>query len=88
MTLLVPLIFAGFCPIAAAELDPFPDVTFKVFSDFISNNFSSKISLATVLTVLFAFTSNLDLLNLHCCQQNPQNADEQNQSVTMHYLGL
>jgi len=49
MTLFVLLIFAGFCPIAAAaELDPFPDVTFKVFSDFISNNFSSKISLATV----------------------------------------
>jgi hypothetical protein len=57
----VLLIFAGFCPIAAAaELDPFPDVTFKVFSDFISNNFSSKISLATVLTVLFTLTSNPD----------------------------
>jgi len=83
MTLFVLLIFAGFCPIAAAaELDPFPDVTFKVFSDFISNNFSSKISLATVLTVLFTLTSNPDLLNLHCRQQNPQNANERNQSVT------
>ena len=31
MTLFVLLIFAGFCPIAAAaELDPFSDVTFKV----------------------------------------------------------
>ena len=75
--------FAAFCPVAtAAELDPFPNVTFKVFSGFINNNFSSKISLATVLTVLFTLTSNPDLFNLHCRQQNPQNADEQNQSMT------
>ena len=72
------LIFAVFCPIATtARLDTFPDITFKVFSDFISNNFSSKISLATVLTVLFTLTINPDLFNLHCHQQNPQNADEQ-----------
>ena len=39
-------------------------------------------SLVTVLTVLFTLTSNPDLFNLHCHQQNPQNADERNQSMT------
>lgn len=77
------LLFAGLCPTAvASDLDHFPDVTFKVFSDFINGNFSSKISLATVLTVLFTLTSNSELLNLHARQQNPQNPTEINQVVT------
>jgi hypothetical protein len=80
---LIILLFAGLCPTAvASDLDPFSDVTFKVFSDFINGNFSSKISLATVLTVLFTLTSNSELLNLNAHQQNSQNATEVNQFVT------
>ena len=45
--------------------DHFPDVTFKVFSEFVIQNFSSQVSLATVLLVLFSLTENPDLLNLH-----------------------
>jgi len=54
----------------------FPDISFKVFNDFIAQNFSSKITLATVLMLLFTTVENPDLLNLHQCQQNPQLSDE------------
>jgi len=58
-------------PIASANPDytPFPNVTFKVFNDFVKTHFSSHVSLATVLTVLFTMTNNKDLLNLHAHQQ-------------------
>ena len=48
----------------------FPDITFKVFSDFIQNHFSSKITLTQVLLVLFTVTDNTDLLSLHARQQH------------------
>jgi hypothetical protein len=48
---------------------PFPDIPFKSFSQFISQNFSSKISLSTVLVIMFSLTENPDLLNLHARQQ-------------------
>jgi hypothetical protein len=54
----------------------FPDITFKVFNNFVEQNFSSKITLSTVLMLLFTITENIDLLNLHQRQQNPQLADE------------
>ncbi|KAF8816586.1 hypothetical protein BYT27DRAFT_7076963 [Phlegmacium glaucopus] len=54
----------------------FPDITFKVFNNFVEHNFSSKITLSTVLMLLFTITENVDLLNLHQWQQNPQLADE------------
>ena len=57
---------------AHSDHDPFPDVTFKIFSDFVQNHFSSRVSLATVLTLVFTMTSNPDLLNLHACQQHPK----------------
>lgn len=47
----------------------FPDIPFKSFSQFISQNFSSKISLSTALVILFSLTENPDLLNLHARQQ-------------------
>lgn len=47
----------------------FPDITFKAFSEFIGQNFSSKTSLSTVLVILFSLTENPDLLNLHARQQ-------------------
>ena len=58
-------------PVAYASQvgSPFPDIPFKTFSQFIGENFSSKISLSTVLVILFSLTENPDLLNLHARQQ-------------------
>jgi len=56
---------------AASGHNPFSDITFQVFFQFIEQNFSSKVSLATVLVVLFTTTGNPDLFNLHAGQQNP-----------------
>jgi hypothetical protein len=60
-----------YLPIVAAssEQQSFPDITFKVFNDFVSQHFSSRVSLATVLLVLFSLTENPDLLNLHSRQK-------------------
>ena len=66
------------CPGASAmqSEQAFPDISFKVFSDFVAQNFSSKITLATVLMLFFTMVENTDLLNLHRRQQNPQLPDE------------
>ena len=56
---------------AMPEEHGFPDLTFKAFNEFIKANFSSIVSLATVLLVLFTMTENPDLLNLHAWQNNP-----------------
>lgn len=61
---------------------PFPNIRFSAFAEFIENNFSSRITLATVLTLLFSLTNNTDLLNLHCCQQHPRYHGEKRQEVT------
>ncbi|PPQ92906.1 LOW QUALITY PROTEIN: hypothetical protein CVT25_009044 [Psilocybe cyanescens] len=55
----------------ASEEQLFPNITFKLFSEFVSQNFSSQVSLTTVLVVLFSLTENSDLLNLHGRQKNP-----------------
>jgi hypothetical protein len=65
---------------ARSGQQPFPDITFKVFSDFITQNFSSRISLATVLLVLFSLTENPDLLNLHSRRKTPLLNGENQQS--------
>ena len=52
--------------------DPFPAISFRIFSQFIEQNFSSKISLGAVLMVMFTLMENPDLLNLHARQQNPK----------------
>ena len=62
--------------------DPFPDVTFKVFSKFVTQNFSSQVSLATVLLVLFSLTENPDLLNLHSRQKRSYVQGEKNQTTS------
>ena len=49
--------------------DSFPNITFKIFNEFIKQNFSSDISLSTVLVILFSLIENPDLLNLHARQQ-------------------
>jgi hypothetical protein len=64
----------AFLPIVAAVPDEgqFPNIPFKVFSQFVQENFSSRITLSQVLLVLFTITDNHDLLNLHARQQNPR----------------
>jgi hypothetical protein len=64
MLALIPVTYA----MPAGE-NPFPDITFKEFSQFIGQHFSSKISLSSVLVILFSLTENPDLLNLHARQQ-------------------
>jgi hypothetical protein len=66
-------ILMAFFPVVAAtkDHDPLSGITFRVFSEFVEQNFSSRISLSSVLVVLFTMTSNPDLLNLHARQQNP-----------------
>jgi len=54
---------------AASEFRPFPEMTFLSFSQFIQKNFSSNISLSTVLLMLFTMTENPDFLSLHARQQ-------------------
>lgn len=63
-----------FLPVATAlpEESSFPDLSFKVFSNFIKNNFAAEITLSQVLLSLFTLTENPDLLNLHTRQQNPK----------------
>src|SRR6267154_6564643 len=51
--------------------DPFSGITFRTFSEFVEQHFSSRISLTTVLIVLFTMTNNSDVLNLHAHQQHP-----------------
>jgi len=77
--MLSPLMVLLFlCPGAFAmqKEHAFPDITFKAFNAFVEQNFSSKITLTTVLMLLFTITENTDLLNLHQWQQNPQLSDE------------
>ena len=59
---------------------PFPDISFNAFNKFVSKNFSSEISLSTVLLLLFTMTENPDLLNLHARQKHPQCTAEIKQS--------
>jgi hypothetical protein len=67
-------LFFAFLPFVSASSSQtsFPNIPFRVFSDFVTHEFDSNISLTTVLTVLFTLTSNTDLLNLHARQQHPR----------------
>lgn len=67
------ILLIGFLPTVSAkpEHTVFSDITFRAFSEFVESHFSSRISLAAVLVVLFTTTSNTDLFNLHARQQNP-----------------
>ena len=61
---------------AVSSQSPFPDILFKDFSSVIESTLGSKVTLATVLTVLLTLTENPDLLNLHFCQQHPTESGE------------
>ena len=81
---LVVLFELSCIPVASAASDhnPFPNVEFKVFSDFILQQFDHRVTLATVLTVLFSITSNPDLFGLHARQQHPKAPGEIMQSTS------
>ena len=68
-----------FAPIvsAAPSTQAFPDIPFSIFNDFVQETFGSKISLATVLVLLFSMTENPELLNLHARQQHPIKGENQ-----------
>ena len=83
MLALIPVTYA----MPAGE-HPFPDITFKEFSQFIGQHFSSKISLSTVLVILFSLTENPDLLNLHARQQYVQCVGENQIALSGWMKGL
>ena len=80
------LLASLFLPTVAAmpnlKESAFPDLTFKVFSEFIFSHFSSQVSLATVLVLLFTMTENPELLSLHARQQNPKYSEENHVQVS------
>ena len=80
------LLASLFLPTVAAmpnlKESSFPDLTFKVFSEFIFSHFSSQVSLATVLVLLFTMTENPELLSLHARQQNPKYSEENHVQVS------
>jgi hypothetical protein len=67
---------------ATPATSPFASISFSAFSEFIEDQFSSKISLATVLILLSTMAENTDLLNLHARQQNPCQPGEMKQTIT------
>ncbi|KAF6742060.1 hypothetical protein DFP72DRAFT_1082681 [Ephemerocybe angulata] len=68
--------------LAAPPTLPFPNITFKVFSDCIQEQFSSDISLSTVLVLLYSLTENPEFLNLHGRQQQAKVAGEHGRTIT------
>jgi hypothetical protein len=60
----------------------FPDITFEVFNAFIANTFGPKISLSTVLMLLFTLNANTNLLNLHACSKKKEFRYEQIRSLS------
>jgi CxC5 like cysteine cluster associated with KDZ transposases/CxC6 like cysteine cluster associated with KDZ transposases len=62
--------------LAASSENPFQNILFSDFNHIIESTLGSKVTLATVLTVLFSLTENPDLLNLHFCQQHPTEMGE------------
>ena len=77
------VLLVGLLPVvsAAPNDDPFSGITFRAFSQFVEQHFSSRISLTTVLVVLFTLTNNSDVLNLHAHQQHPP-PDERLQMIS------
>jgi hypothetical protein len=78
------IVWIALLPVVAAspQTQSFPDISFMAFNEFVTTNFSSKVSLATVLFVLFSVTDNTDLLSLHFRQTNPVYTAEGNVNIT------
>ena len=71
-------------PTTAAFQDPnvFPDVPFKVFSDFVENTFGPTVSLSTVLLLVFSVLENPELFSLHARQQCPKYEGERRSTAS------
>lgn len=82
--LLWSLLAITFFPVVMAlpEQGNFPEMSFKAFASFVDLNFNSKISLSTVLLLLFTMTDNPDLLSLHFRQQHPTCSGENNTKLS------
>jgi CxC5 like cysteine cluster associated with KDZ transposases/CxC6 like cysteine cluster associated with KDZ transposases len=80
--------FLAFLPLvpAAPPPSPFPDITFKLFAAFVKENFSSGISLSSVLLILFTLLNNPELMNLHFRRQHARVGREQVSGRWMKYL--
>jgi hypothetical protein len=52
--------------VAQSEESPFPNTSFKLFTHFIKENFSSQITLSQVLLVLFTLTNSPDFVEPAC----------------------
>lgn len=74
------MLLLAFCTCSVSAINPaqtpFPDIRFSLFSEFISTQFSSEISLSSVLCILFSLTENPELLNLHARQKHPKSLGE------------
>ncbi len=73
----------GLIPVvsAAPNHEALSNITFRVFAEFVEENFSSTVSLATVLVTLFTISDNSDLLSLHSRMQHPK-MDERSHTIT------
>jgi CxC5 like cysteine cluster associated with KDZ transposases/CxC6 like cysteine cluster associated with KDZ transposases len=80
--ILVLLLFLPLVSASQVNERAFPDIPFKEFSYFIEKNFSSSISLTSVLVILFSVTENTQLLSLHGRQQKKKFQGERSTSAT------
>jgi hypothetical protein len=69
-------------PTAATDANPLANIPFSTLAAFIEDNFSSKITIATVLTLISSLLENTDLLNLHARQQHPRYPEEARQQTS------
>ncbi|KAH6914140.1 hypothetical protein BKA70DRAFT_1420913 [Coprinopsis sp. MPI-PUGE-AT-0042] len=73
--------------VTAQPTSPFPDITFRAFYKFIRQNYDSKISLSSVLLILFTILENPQLLNLHFRRSARQMPGETSSHLWIDRLG-
>src|SRR5260221_398718 len=76
------LLLSSIPGVAGLNENPFPDIPFQEFSDFVTSNFSSTISLSSVLVILLSLTENVQLLSLHGRQQKKRYTEERSTTAT------
>ena len=81
-TMLCALVLLALLPRVSAvpmgNTENFPNITFALFNEFVQDQFSEDISLATVIMMLLTLTNNTTLLSLHAKQQHPKVKEEKN----------
>ncbi|KAH6866138.1 hypothetical protein BKA70DRAFT_1134626, partial [Coprinopsis sp. MPI-PUGE-AT-0042] len=73
--------------VTAQPTSPFPDITFRAFYKFIRQNYDSKISLSSVLLILFTILEIPQLLNLHFRRSARQMPGETSSHLWIDRLG-